>query len=314
MVTTRMDLPTLIERFHDEDRCRQFLEGLRWPEGIVCTKCGAFGDRITPIPSRGTHRCNECQYQFSVRAGTVLQDSKLPLWKWFIATYLVTESKKGISSNQVKRMLGTTYKTAWFLTHRIRGAMAYAHQEQLSGIVEADETFVGGKYRYKRTDKRIDGVSTARGPRKDGNNKAIVLGAVERGGQVRLRLAPDRSAKSIHEFVLAEVSDDAEAIFTDEWRSYRGIADANTRHEAVNHSEDEWVRGEVHSNTAESVWSLLKRSIIGSYHHLSVKHLPAYLDELEWRFNNRDNDHIFRETLRVLVTADPLTYQDLIGP
>jgi len=307
MVSTRMDLPKLIERFHDEDRCRTFLEGLRWPEGIVCLKCGAFGDRITPIPSRGTHRCNECQYQFSVRAGTVLQDSKLPLWKWFIGTYLITESKKGISSNQVKRMLGTTYKTAWFLTHRIRGAMAYADQVQLTGIVEADETFVGGKHREHRRDeygRRLRGRGL--------DNKAVVLGAVERGGQVRLRLVPDRSAKTLHEFVLAEVSDGAEAIFTDEWRAYKGIGDEDTRHETVNHSAEEWVRGDVHTNTAEGVWSLLKRSIIGSYHHLSVKHLPAYLDELEWRFNHRDDDHIFRETLRVLVTADPLTYATLI--
>lgn len=311
MVTKSMDLPTLVNRFHDEDRCRQYLEDLRWPNGIACPKCGSTEDRITDIPSRGTHRCNECQYQFSVRAGTILQDSKLPLWKWFLATYLISESKKGISSNQIKRMLGVTYKTAWFLTHRIRGAMAYAHQDQLAGIVEADETFVGGKYRYARTDKRIDGTP-ARGRRPD-NNKSVILGAVERGGQVRLRLAPDRSKRSINEFLIAEVSDGAEAIFTDDWSAYRGLGDENTRHESVNHSAKEYVRGDVHTNTAEGVWSLLKRSIVGSYHHLSVKHLPAYLDELEWRFNHRNDEHIFRETLRVLVTADPLTYESLIA-
>lgn len=307
MVTKRMDLPTLIDRYHDEDRARQYLEDLRWPEGLICPRCGSFGERITDIPKRGTHRCNDCLHQFSVRAGTVLQDSKLPLWKWYLATFLIAESKKGISSNQIKRMLGVTYKTAWFLTHRIRGAMAYASQAQLSGIVEADETFVGGKKRIRTRDEY------GRTSHNRSGDKAVVLGAVERGGQVRLRLAPDRTKKTIHEFVIAEVSDGAEAIFTDEWRSYNGIADENTRHETVNHSQEEWVRGEVHTNTAEGVWSLLKRSIIGSYHHLSVKHLPAYLDELEWRFNHRDDEHIFRETLRVLVTADPLTYQDLIA-
>jgi transposase-like protein len=310
MVTKSMDLPTLINRFHDEDRCRQYLEDLRWPNGIACPKCGSTEDRITDIPSRGTHRCNECQYQFSVRAGTILQDSKLPLWKWFLATYLIAESKKGISSNQVKRMLGVTYKTAWFLTHRVRGAMAYAHQAPLLGIVEADETFVGGKPRHRAA---LDEYGRRKHGPRPGSTKAVVLGAVERGGQVRLRLAPDRTKKTIHEFLIAEVGDGVEAIFTDEWKSYSGIADENTRHETVNHSEEEWVRGDVHTNTAEGVWSLLKRSIVGSYHHLSVKHLPAYLDELEWRFNHRDDEHIFRETLRVLVTADPLTYADLTG-
>ena len=311
MVTKSMDLPTLISRFHDEDKCREFLEGLRWPNGIACPKCGATEERITDIPSRGTHRCNECQYQFSVRAGTILQDSKLPLWKWFLGTYLIAESKKGMSSNQIKRMLGVTYKTAWFLTHRIRGAMAYAHQAPLAGVVEADETFVGGKYRYQRTDRKPDG-KLGRGPRPN-SNKSVILGAVERGGQVRLRLAPDRSMKTITEFLIAEVGDGTEAIFTDDWKSYQHLGDTYARHETVNHTNDEWVRGDVHTNTAEGVWSLLKRSIVGSYHHLSVKHLPAYLDELEWRFNHRDNPYIFRETLRVIVTADPLTYETLIA-
>ena len=306
MATANMDLPTLVDKFHDEDDCRRFLEELRWPEGITCPKCEA--ENITPVPSRGIHRCNSCQYQFSVRAGTVLQDSKLPLWKWFLATYLIAESKKGISSNQIKRMLGVTYKTAWFLSHRIRGAMGIAGWEKLSGIVEADETFVGGKQRYHRERDEYGRYKSGFDPARP---KAVVLGAIERGGQVRLRLAPDRSKKSIGEFLLAEVEDGAEAIFTDEWKSYHHVADENTRHETVNHSQEEWVRGDVHTNTMENVWSLLKRSIVGSFHHVSVKHLPAYLDELEWRFNNRHDPYIFRETLRVLVIADPLTYESL---
>ncbi len=312
MVTARMDLPTLIDRFHDEEACRKHLEGLRWPNGIACLKCGSTGDRITPIPSRGLYRCNECQYQFSVRVGTVLQDSKLPLWKWFLTTYLITESKKGISSNQIKRMLGTTYRTAWHLTHRIRGAMAYAHQEPLRGIVEADETFVGGKYRYPRKDRRPDG-SARRGPRPD-SNKSVILGAVERGGQVRLRLTSNRSKRTLSEFLIAEVADDTEAIYTDDWIGYRNmIADEDTRHETVNHGEKEWVRGDVHTNTIEGVWSLLKRSIIGSFHHVSTKHLPVYLDEIEWRFNNRDNPYLFKDTLKALVSAEELTYEELIA-
>ncbi len=309
MVTKNMNLPALMERYHSDEKCRTLLEDLRWPDGIQCPRCE--GTTISRIKKRGQFDCDSCRYQFSVTAGTIFHDSKLPLWKWFLATYLITESKKGISSNQIKRMLGTTYRTAWHLTHRIRGAMAYAHRKPLLGIVEADETFVGGKYRYPRKDRRADG-SANRGPRPD-SNKSVILGAVERGGQVRLRLAPDRTSRTIHEFLIAEVGDGAEAIFTDDFKSYRGVGDEDTRHETVNHSQDEWVRGDVHTNTAEGVWSLLKRSIIGSYHHLSVKHLPAYLDELEWRFNHRDDEHIFRETMRVLVSADPLTYEQLIA-
>ena len=296
MVTANIDLPGLIEQFHDEDACRRFLEDLRWPEGITCPKCEA--ENITPIPSRNKHRCNSCQYQFSVRAGTVLQDSKLPLWKWFLATYMIAESRKGISSNQLKRMLGITYKSAWFLTHRIRDAMGQINNEMLTGTVEVDETYVGGKSRMGR-----------RGPLAD---KAIVMGAIERGGEVRMEVVTDTRKKTMHGFINDHVADEAENIYTDSHVSYIGIGDENTTHESVNHRREEWVRGKVHTNTIEGVWSLLERSIVGSYHHLSAYHLPKYLGEMEWRYNNRNNPYIFRETLRVLVTADPLTYRDLV--
>ena len=308
-MTKAMDLPTLIDHYHDEDACRALLEKLRWPNGPVCLRCGSV--EATPVKGRPTYDCQSCHYHFSVRAGTVLQDSKLPLWKWFLGTFLMVEAKKGVSSSQLKRMLGISYKSTWFLSHRIRAAMGEVAQKQLQGVIEADETFVGGKYRYPRTDRRADG-SARRGPRPD-SNKVIVLGAVERDGQVRLRVAPDRGKRAIHEFLITEVDDGAEAIYTDDWRSYRGIADEDTKHEIVNHSEDEWGRGDVHTNTIEGVWSLLKRSIIGSFHHISVKHLPVYLDEIEWRFNNRDNPDLFRDTLKALVSAEELTYEELIA-
>ena len=263
------------------------------------------------MKDRATYDCQSCHYHFSVRAGTALQDSKLPLWKWFLATFLMIEAKKGISSNQLKRMLGTSYKTAWFLTHRIRAAMGQVAQSQLRGVVEADETFVGGKYRYTRTDRDAMGFPKM-GPRPD-SNKVIVLGAVQRGGEVRLRVAPNRGKRAIEDFLITEVADEAEAIYTDDHGAYRGIEDEDTVHETVNHSEKEWVRGDVHTNTIEGVWSLLKRSIIGSFHHVSVKHLPVYLDEIEWRFNNRDNPDLFRDTLRALVSAEELTYEELIA-
>jgi len=309
MATKSMDLPKLMIQFGSEDKCHAFLESLRWPDGVACPRCE--GATISRIHARRQFECDSCRYQFSVRVGTVLQDSKLPLAKWFLATFIMIESKKGVSSNQLKRMLGVSYKTAWFLSHRIRAAMGEVETMKLSNIVEADETFVGGKPR--RGSGRRDEWGGIPGPNPD-KPKTVVLGAVERGGQVRLRVAPDRSKRSIGEFLLAEVDEGTVAVYTDEWRAYKGVAgDANTKHETVNHSVNEWVRGEVHTNTAESVWSLLKRSVIGSYHQLSMKHLPAYLDELEWRFNNRENPYLFRDTVRALMSADTMQYKDLIA-
>lgn len=311
MPTKRLDLSTLISTYNDEESCRTLLEQLRWPNGIACTKCGSI--RVSRVTGRDTFRCLDCAMHFSVRAGTVLQDSKLPLSKWLLATYMVAEAKKGISSNQLSRMLGVTYKTAWFVTHRIRGAMGQVgiSDRPLTGVVEMDETLVGGKRHFPGRPGQPGtqaGYNTHAG-------KTTVLGAVERGGEVRFRVSGNRGRKTIKSFFEDEVSDGAEAVFTDEWFAYRGIGigDGDTRHETVNHSAKEYVRGDVHTNTVEGVWSLFKRGLVGTHHQLSVKHLPAYLNETAFKYNNRENKSIFRETLRVLVTADPLTYQDLIA-
>jgi transposase-like protein len=140
---SEVDLPRLIERFGSEDKCRAYLEELRWPDGVKCPRCDS--DKISRIKTRNQFDCDGCRYQFSVRVGTVFQDSKLPLWKWFLAVYMIGEAKKGVSANQLKRMLGVSYKTAWFLCHRIRSAMTDESGKLLTGIVEADETYVGGK-------------------------------------------------------------------------------------------------------------------------------------------------------------------------
>lgn len=307
-----MNLVKLVEDFRTEDACRDYLVDVRWPDGISCPRCA--GTTISKIHKRGQFDCDSCRYQFSVLAGTIFHDTKLPLWKWFAAVYLMCESKKGMSANQMKRTLNVSYKTAWYLCHRIRAAMGAVVTEQLEGVVEADETFVGGKPRFQNLEPKKDWRGRRLEPRKVGaSNKAVVLGAIERGGNVRLRLSPDRTRKSLHAFLTAEVGDGAEAIFTDDWRPYRGIADEDTRHEVVTHSEYEWVRGDVHTNGIESVWSLLKRAIIGSYHHTSVKHLQSYLDEMEWRYNNRDNEWLFKDTLKALVSAETLPYSELIS-
>jgi len=293
-----MNLPKLIERFGSEDKCRAYLESLRWPNGVECPRCQS--KKISRLAERKQYECSDCRYQFSVTAGTIMHDSHLPLWKWFLAIYLIVESKKGISAKQLQRMLDTSYKTSWYLCHRIRDAMGDGDERTLKGIIEADETWHGGKKH---------GMGT--GPYASG--KKVVLGAVERGGEVRIRLAAGRDRGTIHRFLNEVVDDSATGIYTDDWVGYVGIADEDTFHKVVNHKAKEWVRGDVHSNTIEGVWSLFKRSVIGSYHQVSVKHLPAYLDELEWRYNNRDNPWLFRDTVRALTRADALPLKQLVG-
>ena len=295
MTTTHAsNLTTLIDQFGCEEKCRAYLEELRWPEGVSCIRCGKG---VSKLSTRDRYECNACRYQFSVTAGTVMQDSKLPLWKWFLAIYVMGESKKGVSANQLKRMLGVSYKTAWYLCHRIRAAMGDGADRPLSGIVECDETWIGGKARRKG--------------RGYVGNKAMVVGAVQRGGRICLKLRNRNDKKTLHAFVKDHVAPTAAAVYTDEHKGYVGIATPQRPHDSVNHSREEWVRGKVHTNSAESVWSLFKRSIVGSYHHLSIRHLPAYLDEMEWRFNNRTNAYLFRDTVVALMGSDVLGYGKL---
>ncbi len=289
-----MNLPELIDRFADEDKCRAYLEELRWPDGVRCPRCDS--DKVSRIVKRNQFDCDSCRYQFSVTAGTLFHDSHLPLRKWFLATYLIAESKKGISAKQIQRSLGTSYKTAWYLGHRIRAVMGDGVQPLLTGTVEVDETLVGGKRR-----------GVGRGSRE---GKTMVA---QRGGEVRLKIVSSNDRKSLHGFIKEQVADDAEAIYTDEWPANYGIGDEDTRHERVNHSAGEYVRADVHTNTVEGVWSLFKRGIVGSYHQISTKHLPAYLDETEWRFNNRENPYLFRDTLLVLVHGEALPYARLVA-
>ncbi|MBI4298675.1 MAG: IS1595 family transposase [Chloroflexi bacterium] len=293
-----MDMMQLMERFHKEEECRQILEELRWPEGAVCPRCE--GEKHAYDSVRGVYDCYSCGYQFSVLVGTIFHDTKLPLRKWFVAVMLMVEAKKGMSANQMKRVLGVSYKTAWYLCHRIRAAMAQVNRVSLSGTVEVDETYVGGKVRGKGHGFK--------------GNKTIVAGAVQRGGDIVLQVVDDNGRRTLHGFIRDHTLPATERIITDEWAAYKGINDADTLHETVNHSVEEWVRGDVHTNTVESVWSLFKRSVVGSYHKLSAKHLDAYLDELEWRFNNRKNPFLFRDTLMKLLTRSNVSYQELTAP
>ena len=297
-----MNLPESIEQFRSEDKCREYLEDLRWPDVVRCPRCG--NDSTSWIEGRKQHECNEasCRYQFSVTAGTFFHDSHLPLWKWFLAIYLIGESKKGISAKQLQRTLGVSYKTAWYLGHRVRSAMEDGSPVPLEGIVEIDEAWIGGKR------KSFGGRWR--------EHKSMILGAVEREGDVRLevREGPGRESKvSYRTFVKDAVGDKAKPIFTDSDYSWGDMTTWDTKHRKVDHGREEWVRGIVHTNTIEGVWSLFKRSVVGTYHQMSAKHLPAYLDEMAFRFNNRDNAFLFRDTLLRMIEGETLPYADLVA-
>ena len=293
------NLPTLIDDYSTDARCRDLLERLRWPSGVACIQCGSLG--ISEYKERPVYQCNDCRTEFSVTVGTIMHDSHLPLRKWLLAVYLMCESKKGMSALQLKRTLGVAYKTAWYLCHRIREAMGNDPLDgpTLLGIVEVDETLIGGNTRGKGRAYK--------------GNKTWVAGAIQHGGGIRLEIIPDVKRATLHDFISRTVQDETDAIYTDELASYLGIADHNTRHETVNHSIEEWAIGDVHTNTIEGVWSLFKCSIIGAFHQVSAKHLDRYLEELEWRFSNRENDHIFVDTLRRMVNTEALPYRELVA-
>jgi transposase-like protein len=295
-VTARVSLPDLMARFDCESKCRAYLETLRWPDGPICPKCG--GKNTAHVQGReSVLRCTTCQQQFSVTAGTVFNDSHLPLSKWFIATYLICESKKGISALQMKRILGIGgYKTAWYLCHRIRSAMLESQRETLKGIVEIDETYIGGKPRINR-------------PRKV---KQVVIGIRMRNGELRMIRADSNRAVAVAKIISENVGDDVEVIMTDESAIYPFALKGkhSEAHQTINHRRA-YVRGDIHTNTVESAFSLFKRGIIGTWHQISVKHLPVYLDEMCFRFNRRHNDTLFQDTLRHMVNAPVLTFKKL---
>ena len=290
-----IDMMRLMAKYNNDDSCREYLTKLRWHDDIACPHCGS--KLIRNSYTRSVYDCASCRYQFSVTSNTIFHDSHLPLPKWFIAIYLMIESKKGMSANQMKRTLNVSYKTAWYLCHRIRNAMTEQNPKPLNNIVEIDETWVGGKrenvgHGYK-------------------GNKVVAIGAVERNGKTRLQSIGDRKHDTLHNFIKDTAAPNAKAIYTDDFPAYNGIGDKNTKHETVNHSADEWVHGDVSTNSIENIFSLFKRSVMGSYHKVSKKHLDAYLDELEWRFNNRENPFLFRDTLLKLIKSDNLEYKEL---
>ncbi len=281
-----MNIAELAPYFSDESAAISFIESQMWPDGPVCPRCGGTDKiyRIAPNPEErvryGLHKCGPCKRQFTVKVGTIFEGSNIPMTKWLIAIYMMCSSKKGVSANQLHRALGISYKASWFLCHRVRLAMA---KEPLvgklgagGGIVEIDETFVGGKFR-NNPHKGRKGRGT--------KGKVAVMTLIDREGEARTFRVPNTKKGTLQAVTIPNVDGTAH-IITDEHASYKGLAKHFASHEVINHSK-EYVRGVIHTNFAESYHSLLKRSIMGTHHHLSVKHLPRYLREREFHWNRR---------------------------
>jgi len=296
-----MTLVDVIQMFDTDERCRELLVRLRWPNGAECPRCKM--PAVELATTKQLFYCKGCDYQFSVTSGTVFNDSHLSLQKWFLATLLLCEAKKGMSANQIKRTLGVSYKTAWYLCHRIRFAMTEVHK-MLDGTIEVDETYIGGKVRGK-------GIGNYR------DSKEVVIGIIQRSGDLKFIHVKEGTSKAIREVMEQHVSEDVDVIVTDESVLYAsGLPKTQvSKRKAVNHKAEEYVRYDngfmVTTNTVESAFSLFKRGIVGSWHRVSPKHLAAYLNEMTFRFNRRKSHTLFLDTLRHMITAPVLTFERL---
>jgi transposase-like protein len=281
-----MDLVTVFKKFPSQKECIEYLERVRWGDAPICPYCGS--SRSTALKNEQRYHCNSCNTTYSVTVNTVFHDTRLELQKWFLAIAIILNAKKGISARQLARDLKVNKNTAWYLGMRIRKAMVDTDQRQLlMGLVEMDETYIGGKPR-KGTGKHKRGRGTSKTP---------VVGMAERGGSIRAKVVRrgGLTINHLNSLVRENVDLSNTTMITDEFRGYIGLSKF-VPHKTVNH-QYEYVNGLVHTNTVESFWSLLKRGIIGQYHKVSVHYLPRYIDEFMYRFNHRNHEDLFGYTI-----------------
>jgi len=287
------------KHIQSEDAARAYIERLRWPKGPICPHCSE--KKIYRLNVKNTTRklfkCAKCRKQFTVTVGTIFEDSHIPLTMWLQAIQMYCSSKKGFSAHQLHRMLGITYKSAWFLAHRIRHAMAQPiFPDKLGGIVEVDETFIGSKADQDESKSKA--------------HLATVVSLVERGGRVRSLIMPKVTANNLKDMIRAHVESSSK-LMTDSFNLYKGLNKEFASHDRVNHYRKEWVRGEAHTNTVEGYFSLLKRGLAGTYHHVSKQHLHRYLAEFDFRYSSRKEDDVMRSVLAVKGTEGKrLQYQN----
>lgn len=302
--TKQQQFSNLIEvmtHFSDKQTCKSYLSQMRWGGKTVCPHCGH--DHCYTM--KHNFKCAKCRKQFSETKGTIFENSAVPLQKWFAAIWLITSHKKGISSLQLHRDIGVTQKTAWFMLQRIRFAVkTKSFNKPLNNIVEADETYIGGKNKNRHSDKK---VGNAQG--RSTKDKTPVFGLVERNGRIVAMKVNGTTKGIIQPIINQNVSKDAQ-LMTDEWKAYVGLA-SSYNHSIVKHGKGQYVDGFCHTNTIEGFWSLLKRGIIGIYHSVSSKHLDAYVDEFEYRYNTKDISCAERFDDLLTLSNSRITYKTL---
>ena len=306
------NLKQLIRKFSNEDKCREFLIKQRWNGKPVCPHCGHT--KAYSIEHGKRFKCanNECYKKYSVTVGTVFEASNIPLTTWFPAMYIILAHKKGISSVQLGKDLGVTQKTAWFMLHRIRKSLENNHPDLLWGIVEMDETYMARKFATEYKGLSPEEVEKFQDtPNAKKRNKGAVVGIAKRGGEIIVKAFDKNSAEVISQAANQYISKDA-ILMTDEATVYRKVLSEYNR-QTVNHSQREWVRGNIHINNVESFWSVMKRGVYGIYHQISVKHLQQYCNEFSFRYNTKKMKDGDRFSQAMCNLQGRLTYKQLVN-